>query len=105
MTGALLGCSHARPAPPVVVEPVRPPEKTWLDSAAESTGHVADATWNAVSAPARWINAPKKPPATRPVYEAPDALIISTDPDGVRPVMVPLAEEPATRPTTRPKPK
>ncbi len=101
---ALAGCTsnQTRKAPPVVEEPPRPVEKTWLDQTAESTQHAADATWNVVSAPARWVAPKKKVPTTRPVYDAPDAIIVQSDEDGARPIMVPLAEEPATQPTTKP---
>ena len=37
----------------------------------------------------------KKVPATQPVYDAPDAVIVQSDADGAQPIMVPLAEEPA----------
>jgi hypothetical protein len=104
---ALAACasSSARKAPPVVEEPPKPVEKSWLDQTAESTQHAADATWNVVSAPARWVAPKKKVPTTRPVYDAPDALIVPSDADGVLPIMVPLAEEPATQPATKPKSK
>ena len=88
------------------MEPAKPPEKTWLDKTAESTQHVADTTWNVVSAPARWVAPKPKVPATRPVYDPPDAVIVQSDADGARPVVVvPLAEEPATKPAPGPSKK
>lgn len=100
---ALAGCtSHARTVPPVAAEPEKPPEKTWLDQTAESPQHVADQTWNVVSAPVRWVTPKKQVAATRPVYDAPDVIIMQNDADGSRTVIVPLAEEPATHPAMRP---
>jgi hypothetical protein len=102
----LAGCSQAHQTPPTSPEPPRPPEKTWLDKTADSTKEAADATWNAVSAPVKWMTPTKKVAATQPVYDAPDAVIVESQADGSRPIMVPLADEPTTKPaTTRPKKK
>ncbi len=98
------GCSHSHQTTPTTPEAIQPPEKTWLDKTADSTKHAAAATWNVVSTPVKWISPKKKAASTQPVYDPPDAVIVQSEADGSRPIMVPLADEPTTKPaTTQPK--